>query len=116
MHIRVKNTLGLILALLIALTSSSMAVARGQMYDATGAIVLCTGAGPTSVLVDREGQPVEQAPLCPDGAFSFLGFLASSDEVPLLTPSEFPVFVKFEITNWPEQALGQTRVRGPPAV
>lgn len=115
MHWSVKNILGLILALLIAVTSTSMAVARGQMYDATGAIVLCTGTGPITVLVDHGGQPVEQAPICPDCAFSLLEYVAATDEISLPIPSEFVAYFEFEITNWLGHSLSRARVRGPPS-
>ncbi len=104
------------LALFIAVTSTSMAVARGQMYDATGAIVLCTGTGPMTVLVDHEGQPVEQAPICPDCAFSFLDFVVSSSEVQLLSSSEYEISLGFETSDRPGRSVAQARVRGPPAV
>lgn len=57
------------LALMLALTGQSAAVARG-MPDAAGQIVLCTGAGPVSVLVDENGQPVGPGHICPDCALS----------------------------------------------
>ena len=65
--------LALILALLLALTGQSMAVARG-MPGASGEIVLCTGTGPVSVLVDEDGQPVGPSHICPDCALSLIAF------------------------------------------
>ncbi len=114
MHRCFNNIPGLVLALMVALTSQSMALARGQMYDASGAMVICTGTGPVSVLVDREGQPVERAPICPDCAFSFLEYAVETGEFSLPSHSEYEVFLEFEITDWPMSAPGQTRVRGPP--
>lgn len=66
---RLRPLLGLMLALVLALTGQSAAVARG-MPDAAGQIVLCTGAGPISVLVDENGQPVGPGHICPDCAVS----------------------------------------------
>lgn len=56
---------GLLLALLIAATSLTMAAARGQTRIA-GEVVICTGAGVTTVAVDADSQPVGPAHLCPD--------------------------------------------------
>ena len=60
-----RTALGLSLALMIAATSLSMAVARGQTRVA-GEIVICTGMGVTVVSVDAEGNPTGPAHICPD--------------------------------------------------
>ncbi|AWZ22433.1 Hypothetical protein RAK1035_3728 [Roseovarius sp. AK1035] len=57
--------LALALCLVLALTSQSLAVARG-MAQPVGKIVLCTGTGPITVAVDAEGQPRATPHLCPD--------------------------------------------------
>ncbi len=66
---KTRSYLGVFLALLLALTGQSMAVARG-MPNAAGEIVLCTGSGPTVRLVDATGQPVGPPHICPDFAAS----------------------------------------------
>lgn len=53
------------LCLLLALTSLTMAAARGAAQP-VGQIVLCTGAGPVSVPVDATGKPTGPSHLCPD--------------------------------------------------
>lgn len=55
----------------LALTAQSMAVARGTAMSA-GQIVLCTGTGPVVVDVDKDGQPVDPAHICPECAVSEL--------------------------------------------
>lgn len=62
-----RPLLALCLALILALTSQSMAVARG-MAAATGQMVICTGSGVTAVYVDAQGQPTGAPHICPDGA------------------------------------------------
>ncbi|MEM6305331.1 MAG: hypothetical protein AAF744_11450 [Pseudomonadota bacterium] len=57
----------LLLALVLALTSQSMAVARGASA-ATGKIVLCTSTGPMAVYIDAEGEPTAAPHICPDAA------------------------------------------------
>lgn len=61
----------LLLALILAVTSQSMAVARGASA-ATGQMVLCTGAGPVAVYVDAQGQPTDTPQMCPDAALNVL--------------------------------------------
>jgi len=77
--------LALSLALIIALTSGAMAVARGQT-SAAGAIVLCTGTGPLSVQVDADGQPIGPLHICPDCALGLFD-TASSTPPTLATPA-----------------------------
>lgn len=55
-----------LLVLVMCVTSGAMAVARGQAYDATGAVIICAGHGVVVAWVDRHGQPVEAPHLCPD--------------------------------------------------
>jgi len=70
-------------ALLLVVTSHSMAQARG-MTDAEGQIVICTGTGPITVLVDADGQPVERGHVCPDCAMSLFAGVSAPFEPPML--------------------------------
>ena len=79
-----RSFLGVFLALLLAFTGQSMAVARG-MPDAAGNIVLCSGSGPMVVPVDDTGQPVGPAHICPDFAVSLFAF-ADAPPLVLLRP------------------------------
>jgi len=69
-----------VLALLLVLTAQAMAVARG-MPGVAGAVVLCTGTGPVTVLTDAEGQPVGPAHICPDCTLSLIVALAQAGPV-----------------------------------
>lgn len=62
------RVLTLSLALLIAVTSQQMAVARGLTHDAAGQVVLCTGQGVVTVTLDRNGDPIGTFHICPDCA------------------------------------------------
>ena len=75
-----RSFLGALLAVLLAFTGQSMAVARG-MPDAAGNIVLCTGTGPMMVSIDETGQPVGPPHICPDFAASLFAALS---EPPLM--------------------------------
>jgi len=63
--------LALCLALLLTLTSQTMAIARGTPAP-VGQAILCTGTGPVTVLVDAEGAPTGQVHICLDCALSIL--------------------------------------------
>lgn len=69
-----RSFTALLLALVLALTSQSMAVARGASA-ATGQMVLCTGSGPMAIYLDAEGKPTSAPHICPDSALniSFAG-------------------------------------------
>ncbi|MEZ5714099.1 MAG: hypothetical protein R3D85_02320 [Paracoccaceae bacterium] len=70
-----RTYLGLLLAVLLAFTGQSMAVARG-MPMAAGEVVLCTGQGPVTVEVDENGQPTGKTHICPDCALSLFAYAA----------------------------------------
>lgn len=56
---------GLLLALLMAVTSVTMAVARGQ--DRMGdSVEICGGFGQVFVTLDQNGQPIRPVHPCPD--------------------------------------------------
>ena len=61
----------LMLALVMALSSQSMAVARGAA-PATGQMVLCVGAGTVMVYTDADGRPTSAPHICPDATLNVL--------------------------------------------
>lgn len=80
-----RSLLALSLALIVAATSLTMAVARGQARVA-GEIVICTGLGVTVIAVDAEGNPTGPAHICPD---MVLAMLAAPPLAPvILTPPD----------------------------
>jgi len=66
-----RHLLSFMMVLVLALTSQSMAVARGA-NAATGQMVLCTGNGPLAVYVDASGAPTSAPHICPDSAMNVL--------------------------------------------
>ncbi len=62
------------LALLVALTSQQLAVARGQPH-AAGQVEICSGDGVIVVAIDKDGNPVGPAHICPDVALAFMAAL-----------------------------------------
>ncbi len=103
-----------VLAAILAATSLTMAVARGQTRVA-GEVVICTGYGVTTISVDANGNPVGPVHLCPD---MVLGLMAALDTPPpVVTRPEGRV----ERIETPEpvrlsaQSAPVARARGPPA-
>lgn len=66
-----RSFIAIWLALLLVLTAQSMAVARG-LPGSAGSVVLCTGTGPVTILIDAEGQPIGHAHVCPDCTLSLI--------------------------------------------
>ena len=110
-----RSVLSAAMAVILAVTSLTMAVARGETRMGTE-IVICTGYGITTVTVDEEGNPTGPVHLCPD---MVLGMMAALDTPP-------PVFTRPEgrveriEPVEPVQLRGtqvpQPRARDPPAV
>jgi len=73
-----RTYLAISLALMLALTGQSMAVARGSTGPA-GQMMLCTGTGPVAVYVDETGAPVGPPAFCPDCALTHLTAIATPD-------------------------------------
>lgn len=80
---RFRSSITFLLVAVLVLTAQSMAVARGTAMSA-GQIVVCTGTGPVTVNVDKKGQPVGPAHICPDCALSEL----VAAYAPALSPAE----------------------------
>lgn len=101
------------MALLLVLTAQSMAVARG-MPAVAGAVVLCTGAGPVTILTDAEGQPLGPAHICPDCTLSLI--LALGQAAPgAAPPSGQAARVLLPAAVRPAaRAVHPFRARGPP--
>ena len=75
------------LCLFLALTSVGLAVARGAAQP-VAPMVLCTGEGPRTVLVDAEGQPATAPHVCPD---CLLALYADTARRPLPLPRDAAV-------------------------
>lgn len=112
-----KTTRAYLSALLVAvlvLTGQAMAEARA-MAAPTGEMVLCTGTGPLSVLVDAEGRPTGPAHICPDCALALFADITP----PVSTPE--PVLRAVALSGFGALArlVAQRSVaasaRGPPA-
>lgn len=103
------------LALLLALTSQSLAAARGHVMVA-GEMVICSGGQLVTVLVDATGQPVEPPHICPDCALHALAGVTPPDPVAVHDPT----CLRLQRTEQAQQsscpAPLRPRARAPPAV
>jgi hypothetical protein len=79
--IEMTRILTLILALLIAVTSQQMAMARAVTKDAQGQVILCTGQGPMMVTLDTQGDPIGPVHICPDCALTLIAYIDASIDV-----------------------------------
>lgn len=79
---RLGTIFALSLAMMLALTSLTLAVARGQA-PAVGEVVICTGMGLQVLHLDAEGNPVGAPHVCPDGIASFIAADAPMPVMPL---------------------------------
>ncbi len=107
---------GLVLALLMALTSVTMAVARGQ--DRMGTTVeICAGFGAVFISLDANGQPVGPSHICPDclggvTALDLPGNPASPQRPQSMRRATFaPVIIAA-----PSLPQPQATARGPPSL
>ena len=104
----------LLLALIIAVSSSQMALARTAPMP-VGEMVLCTSQGAVTVAVDAEGNPTGDVHYCPECAavaFSFIEFAAPD----LVVPAANALTLQAPATSLPvpQAACPCPQARGPP--
>lgn len=106
---KILNVLRVSLILLTVLSGQGIAQMRGTS-DVAGVMVLCTGTGAKTVLVDADGHPIDPQPVCPDCIVSFA--LASDlSQIDPISRGFRPV-----LANWATSALAWTvLVETPPA-
>jgi hypothetical protein len=108
-----RPALALCLALLLAVTSVSLAVARGQAPPA-GEIVICTGLGLQSVAVDAQGRPVSRPHICPDGVAAIAALALPFPALELLAPERRAVLRLRRGLVCEGRDAPPVRSRGPP--
>lgn len=111
---RLRPYLAGFLAVVLVLTSQGFALARTAEGPA-GAMVICTGTGPVTVLVDEDGQPTGAVHICPDCALSL--FDAISPASPAWLPDaaqSLDIKAKQHPLVRPHNLPDETRARAPP--
>ncbi|WP_323771532.1 hypothetical protein [Antarctobacter sp.] len=109
-----RSLLGVVMTVVMAVTSLSAAHARGQSSP-VGTMVICRGLTVATVLIGADGQPVEVQHICPDAA---LALFVESGAVPPPTVQA----VIWQAVQWDAPALVAgslvamaAQARGPPA-
>ncbi|MGC9370764.1 MAG: hypothetical protein ACP5DX_14590 [Paracoccaceae bacterium] len=111
---RIRPTLAIALALMLAVTSLTLAVARGQA-PAVGVIELCSGAGLAAVPVDAQGNPTGPAHVCPDGVAAFINVDFAVPVMPLKPLANGERLAMARAAPVAEAAAVAEQARGPPA-
>lgn len=105
----------LILALCLAATSLTMAVARGQTRVA-GEIVICTGYGIATLSVDAEGRPTGPAHICPDMALGLIAALGAVAPLVIRPEGDVAELSVAALKHRGSLARQPARARSPPAL
>ncbi len=79
---RLGPAFAVLLALMLAFTSLTLAAARAH-FPSAGVIEICAGQGLQVIPVDSRGNPVGPPHVCPDGVASFVNILTVPPEPPL---------------------------------
>lgn len=105
----------ILLAALVAATSLSMAVVRGQTRIA-GEIVICTGYGIATIAVDANGNPTGPAHLCPDMVLGLMAALEAAPPVLMRPEGDVRRLDVLEPKGGAARAMPHARARGPPVL
>ncbi len=109
-----RSLAGMALCLAVALAGVAMALTHGQMRDAAGSIVICSGDGVVTVVLDAEGNPTDPAHACPDCALC--GVIAAGSGTDAAPPLSIEHRLGFAVRSGtrPGPASSDNRARGPP--
>lgn len=118
MTMAMRMVSGLLLSLLLALSSVSMAVARGQAVSGME-LVLCTPSGVETVVLDAKGNPVPATRhLCPDCVTG--SALPAQTRAPVVAPLRLPLRALSPALPPDDLSEGREpasqRARGPPSL
>ncbi|SFB10856.1 hypothetical protein SAMN05421688_2912 [Poseidonocella pacifica] len=111
--ITVRTSLAVTLALLFLWSSAGVAAIR-TLPGAAGTMVICTGAGPVTIVIDGEGQPAATRHICPDCLTHHIDTVLPVFGAPLRAP-EFTWFRPLlPLAVAPPIRPVQISARGPP--
>ena len=109
-----RSIFGLILALVLAVTSVTMAVAR--QYDSMGtSITICADGGETTIILDAQGNKIPFAHPCPDCVAAVAAqIIASIQTLPVRTGYRVVVLYPNHHLLSPSRLSLPPQARGPP--
>ncbi|ALG91744.1 MAG: hypothetical protein CL814_04835 [Confluentimicrobium sp.] len=108
-----RPLLATLLALMLSLTSFTLAAARGQA-PAAGEMVICSGLGLQTITVDADGNPVGPPHICPDGVAAFISVTTSPPVLPLRRLADGEYLSLPAALTLPGRARLSAMARGPP--
>ena len=111
----IHRPLALALALVLAASSVTMAVARGQTRVA-GEVVICSGYGLTTISVDAAGRPVDSVHICPDMVLAMFAAPEAAPLVLLAPQGRVSDLILNEPAALVSLAWVESRARGPPGL
>jgi hypothetical protein len=113
--LRLRQALIAAVAVVMALTSVSLAMAHGTTRIGGQVVVLCSGDGLVQVELDADGNPVGSVHLCPDIALAVLAHVALPEVLPERPAGRTMAVVLPPRVEAPSRDAVETRVRDPPA-
>lgn len=111
---KMKPILAVFLALMLGVTSITLAAARGRA-PAVAEIVICSGFALQTIPVDATGKPTGKAHICPDAVTAFALIALPAPELP---PRKTVVLAALRVPGAPagaEVARPRATARDPPA-
>ena len=109
-----RQSLLLILAMVIGLTSVQFAAARGQS-PAVDTMVICTGSGPVHILVDENGEPTGNIMVCPDYATAFFASVWSPIPQDMRVERWVDIWTAGVVFPAVQASVAVPQARGPPS-
>ena len=98
----------------LALTSVTLAMARGTTRIGGQVVVLCSGQGFVQIEMDERGNPVGQTHICPDMALAALAHLGQAPVLVHRPNGRVITDVPVRRVSAPAEHVGERRARGPP--
>lgn len=107
--------LAVVLSVVLALGTATMAVARGQATGGGDSVVICSGYGVVTITLDADGNPTGPVHPCPD-CLAGLGLALLPDAPLVLRPSSpARLLVWAPEVAWQGHDRPAPKARGPPS-
>ena len=103
-----------LLVMSVLVTSGTMVIARHTPEIGT-LLVICSGHGYATILVNDDGEPVERKMACPDCVLSFPDFAAQPTILPAIRRNVWALEVTVPAHPVLAQQYSKLLARGPPA-
>lgn len=113
----IRAVFAYLLAFCLSASSLSLAYARGASPDIGDGIemVICTGTSMVTMVIGKDGEPIESVDICPDGARLF----AAGFFLPITDQPEGQLLLRLAFSFVPVQAAQAALMpsaRGPPVM